>query len=84
MNRGAMPTQVEVVFDEGGLDERVTVSLNADGTFSGSLSYEQVASSQYGISARMLLPPPYLRIAAAIRSIRHHIDTIWVDIKRFL
>ena len=50
MNRGAMPTQVEVVFDEGGLDERVTVSLNADGTFSGSLSYEQVAGSQYGIS----------------------------------
>ena len=84
MNRGAMPTQVEVVFDEGGLDERVTVSLNADGTFSGSLSYEQVASSQYGISARMLLPPPYLEDSSGNPVTTHHIDTIWVDIKDFV
>ncbi len=84
MNRGAMPTQVEVVLDEGGLDERVQVLLNTDGTFSGSLSYEQVASSQYGISARMLLPPPYLEDSSGNPVTTHHIDTIWVDIKDFV
>lgn len=82
MNRGAMPSAVTVTLDPDGINQQVQAAVQADGTFTGELSFEQIVSQDYAVRAAIPCTPytdPYSGEVVTTRSL----DTIYIDVKEF-
>ena len=51
-------TEVNLVLDPGGLEQTVTVELNANGIFQGTMALEQIKSSNYRFELHIPYPEP--------------------------
>lgn len=82
MNRGAMPSAVTVTLDPDGVNQQVRAAVQADGTFTGEFSFEQIVSQDYAVQAAIPCTPytdPYSGEVVSTRVL----DSIYIDVKEF-
>ena len=82
MNRGAMPSAVTVTLDPDGINQQVQAAVQADGTFTGEISFEQIVSQDYVVQATIPCTPYTDPYGGGVVSTRV-LDSIYIDVKEF-
>lgn len=77
-----MPSAVTVTLDPDGVNQQVRAAVQADGTFTGEFSFEQIVSQDYIVQATIPCTPytdPYSGEVVSTRVL----DSIYIDVKEF-
>ena len=78
-NEHPLPESVTVHFDPDGLDIAIEAKISANGTFEGEILLERIRSSQYYITAEIMLPIE----GEGAEPVRHTFETAYVSVKEF-